>query len=171
MGENAIVLSIGAVVFSKDGFSQEFYVEIDPAKYPGSVDLDTIKFWMQQSAVGNLAPMAGTNTMPQALEQFHNWLLEVAAGSPSDLRIWANGTDFDIPKLQYMYKAVGVVPPWTYSSVRDCRTIYKTFSLYGLKPEKQSEHNALADCKWQAEYLVSILNNLEELCDVSEFYS
>ena len=93
MGENAIVLSIGAVVFSKDGFSQDFYVEIDPAKYPGSVDLDTIKFWMQQSVVGNLAPMAGTNTMPQALEQFHNWLLEVSAGSPSCLLYTSDAAD------------------------------------------------------------------------------
>ena len=174
MGENAIVLSIGAVVFSKDGFSQEFYAEIDPAKYPGSVDLDTIKFWMNESSVGNLAPMTGIITMPQALELFHNWLIsvcELSGCAPSDLRIWANGTDFDLPKLQYMYKAVGVKPAWTYNSVRDCRTIYKMFSLYGLEPDRSGKHNALMDARWQAEYLVSILNNLEELCDVSEFYS
>jgi len=164
MGENAIILSIGAVKFDLEtGVDlKDFYIDIDPQKYPGSVDISTIKFWMEQIAEGKKAPMAGILDVGAAIGMFNQWLLDACGEDTSRLVIWANGTDFDIPKLAYAYKVCGGNPPWKYNSVRDARTVYKLFPDYGLKPPEVDKHHALADARWQAEYLISMLTNLNE---------
>jgi DNA polymerase III epsilon subunit-like protein len=162
MQESGIILSIGAVVFSVDGLGEEFYTDIDPSKYPGGVTISTVKFWMEQCKKGIYCPMYGENDIGQALNKFLAFLGDACGEDRTRLVIWANGTDFDIPKLGYAFNSCQSETPWGYSSVRDCRTIYKLFSTYGTKPEKVNHHNALADSKWQAEYLISIFKNLGE---------
>lgn len=170
MNESAVVLSIGAVAFSPSGLGDEFYIEINPDKYPGTVDLSTVQFWMEQERKGTKCPIYGTASMQEALIELGAYLSNLCQGQFGKLVIWANGTDFDLPKLCYMHGKNNNVIPWTYNAVRDTRTIYKLFSVYGTKPDRAGHHNALADAKWQAEYLTSILKNLQELCDVSEFF-
>jgi exodeoxyribonuclease VIII len=166
---NAIILSIGAVVFDvEQDLGDDFYVEINPTAYPGAVDIATIKWWMEQSAKGTPAPMNGILVLGEALQQFHNYLSDLCKGDFTRLVLWANGTDFDIPKLTYAYKACGAQVPWGYNNVRDCRTIFKLFSLYGLEIEKDGHHNAVADAKWQAKRLISVFANLLETIDLSD---
>ena len=164
---NAIILSIGAVVFDVDkDLGDEFYTDINPESFPGSVDISTIKWWMEQCHSGVPVPMAGILALPAAMGLFNDWLLKVCDGDAKRLVVWANGTDFDIPKLVNAYKLCGAKVPWGYSAVRDARTIYKVYSSYGLKPPELNKHNALADARWQAEYLVSIFRNLKERLNV-----
>jgi exodeoxyribonuclease VIII len=166
---NAIILSIGAVVFDVErDLGDDFYVEIAPMSYPGAVDITIIKWWMEQSAKGTPAPMNGTLVLGEALQQFHNYLEKLCAGDFTRLVLWANGTDFDIPKLAYAYKACGVLPPWTYNNVRDARTIQKVFRLYGLEMENDAPHTAVADARYQAKRLISIFANLLETIDLSD---
>ena len=167
LDSNAIILSIGAVSFKQSDQSwqvigDDFYTGINPDSYPGSVDISTIKWWMEQCHSGVPVPMAGVLALPAALDLFHGWLLKVCEQNPKRLVIWANGTDFDIPKITNAYKICGAKVPWGYSSVRDARTIYKCYKYYGLKPPELNKHNALADARWQTEYLISIFKNLEE---------
>jgi exodeoxyribonuclease VIII len=166
---NAIILSIGAVVFDVDaGLKEEFYTDINPESFPGSVDISTIKWWMEQCHSGVPVPMAGVLALPAAMGLFNDYLLNACEGNTKRLVIWANGTDFDIPKLTNAYKLCGAKVPWGYNSVRDARTLYKVYSSYGLKPPELNKHNALADARWQAEYLVSIFRNLKEKLNVPE---
>ena len=168
---NAIILSIGAVAFTHtscgwDSFGNEFYTDINPESFPGSVDISTIKWWMEQCAKGTPAPVSGVLTLPESMGLFNEWLLRACDNNPKRLVVWANGTDFDLPKITNAYKLCGVKVPWGYNSVRDARTIFKTFSTYGIKPPEINKHDALADARWQTEYLISILNNLGEHIDV-----
>lgn len=159
LGPDALVLSIGACVFDLEkGLGDRFYIEIDPKTSTGEVDIDTIKFWMKEATKGNLPPMDGIWCHEHAFTEFYNWLQRKCDFQLSNLIIWTNGTDFDIPKCKN--------PPWKYSNVRDARTIFKLFSEYGLKPLRQDHHNALADAEWQAVYLTSILKNLKETVNV-----
>lgn len=158
---NSIVLSLGAVSFTFDGLGTEYYTAIDPKTYPGAVDLETIKWWMDQSFRGNKAPMDGVVPAQMALMQFESYLAELKKDG-GKIILWANGTDFDIPKLYYAYKVFGMNPSWKYSDVRDCRTLFKTFPDYGNETSGESIHNALADARWQADRLVSILKNLDD---------
>jgi hypothetical protein len=166
---SAIVMSIGACSFSLEhGILQKFYAQIAVESYPGSVDLSTLKFWMAQAAKGNPAPIDGVSPLAEVISAFNAFVLE-GTTSPNDIILWANGTDFDIPKLQYAYKTLGAVVPWKYNNVRDCRTIFKTFPDYGDESKGEAKHNALADAVWQAERLISVLKNLGEETLLGEF--
>lgn len=157
----AQVLSIGAVVFDIErDLGDTFYVEIDPEDHTGSVDMSTLKFWFGQAAKGILPPMNGTYRLIGAIEDFRSYLKKVHQGQRKDLVIWANGTDFDIPKLQHLAEVVGLELPWEYNNVRDCRTMFKLFGHLGIKPENLAKHNALADAEYQAKYLISIIRRL-----------
>jgi hypothetical protein len=161
--EDAMILSIGAVAFSAEGVDHlsAFYVEIDPNTSPGGVDISTIKFWFEQAVkTGKLPPVNGTTYFIAAVQQFRNWLIEQA--SQGELVLWANGTDFDIPKLCKAFMNAHILVPWKYNSVRDCRTVFKLFGhLIVDKPDKIDAHNARADAIWQAEYLMRILSEID----------
>ena len=155
-GPDAMVLSIGAVVFDPvdgKGLGERFYVEIDPETSPGKMDVGTVHFWMQQAKDGNFPPMNGTARHEWAFQEFYTWLQAKCNYQLNNLIIWSNGTDFDIPKCKN--------PPWKYSNVRDCRTIFKVFGLPEDMPPSQNHHNALADAEWQAVYLINILKNFK----------
>lgn len=159
---NAIILSIGAVEFNKYGLGKTFYIEIDPKTYPGSVDISTIQWWMEQCRAGNKAPVSGIIQLPTAVNALSEYLSEVCDGDLSRLVLWANGIDFDVPKLVYAYYVCKVPTPWKYNAIRDARTVYKLLGDYGIKPVGKNAHNALADAEWQATYLINIFMSLNE---------
>lgn len=155
--QNAIVLSIGAVVFDPTprdrGLGDEFYIEIDPEKYHGSIDVGTVKFWIQQGG----CPLDGKREGRHVAELFTEYLDKMCSGDRKRLVIWSNGTDFDIPKLQYAYRLGKRVVPWGYNAVRDARTVYKLFDPDKLlAPVTNPSHNALDDAKNQAQWLINI---------------
>jgi hypothetical protein len=167
--ENTVVLSIGACVFDSAGLGADFYIELSPDRQHGSIDLSTIRFWLNQESKGIQCPISGTASVQEAIVSLGEFLGDACQGEYEDLVIWANGIDFDLPKVTNLYNYLGLPVPWKYNAVRDARTIYKTFALYGTKPEHLAKHNALADAQYQASYLASIFNNLQELCDVSNW--
>lgn len=155
--QNAIVLSVGAVVFDPTprnrGLGDEFYIEIDPEKYPGSIDVSTVKFWLKQ---GN-CPLDGKREGRHIGELFTDYLDRVCRGERQNLVLWSNGTDFDFPKLQYAYRLGKRQLPWSYSSIRDARTVYKLFDPDKLlAPITNPAHNALDDAINQAHWLINI---------------
>lgn len=157
MSESAIILSVGAVVFDIDrDLGDEFYMELDPEEYQGSIHMSTIKFWMDQETK---CPMKGISKPLDVILGLNYWIMEISKGQ--EVQIWCNGTDFDIPKLTYMYGLKNTPLPWKYNSVRDYRTIAKLFGEYGNKPETIEKHNALEDAKWQAKHLISIVQSLK----------
>lgn len=163
MNESAKLLSIGAIVFCpKKDLGDGFYQEISMDSQIGTFCPSTIKFWFEQAAKGTFPPTSGTKSIWVVVAEFREYLHKVCDGKLERLVIWANGTDFDIPKLLYTFGETNYPVPWKYNSVRDCRTIFKTFPTYGLKPPSTDKHNALADAVYQAEYLISIVKNLSE---------
>lgn len=164
IASDAKIISIGAVVFDVEkDLGDTFYIELD-WNCGGQIEANTVKFWMQQASKGNLPPM-GNTVLSMALSKFIDYLKTVSENK--ELIVWANGSDFDIPKLYHVFSLCNYAPPWKYNNVRDYRTVSKLFSEYGLKPEKIGHHNALADAKWQAIHLISILKNLKETVNVA----
>jgi exodeoxyribonuclease VIII len=162
----AKVLSIGAVVFDIDkGIGEEFYKEIALETSSGEVDMSTLKFWFDQAAKGSPPPINGQMHEFNAVQYFWEWLSEISRNFSDELVIWANGTDFDIPKITRLldHHHANQTLRWKYSNVRDYRTIAKIFGAYGIQPDKINHHNALADVHWQAKHLSSILRTLREL--------
>lgn len=164
-GPDAKVISIGAVIFDVEKeLGDSFYQEISWEVSSGTMDVGTIKFWMDQSSKGNTPPMSSVAPEWQVVSDFRTWLKDIKGSN--DLTIWANGTDFDIPKLDRLLTLNNYLHLWKYNSVRDYRTVAKLFETYGEKPLRFGHHNALADAKWQATHLLSIARDLKEVVNV-----
>ena len=168
MGTNleSTVLSIGAVVFTKDGaIKDEFYSGV---KQDFGEDLPctlgTIKFWSSQpsSSFAELLEDVKTGTdLPSLLKALAIFYRENNCEA-----VWANGTKFDLSKLEFLYNKHGVGIPWTYNQDRCMRTLrYLTKDLlgvnvYDLLPPLEGAHNALKDAEYQAKYVVKALELL-----------
>lgn len=146
----AVILSIGAVVMDMESLSvihdQVFYQEINKNQPNRTTSLSTMDWWLER---GN-CPCKGTAHLPQALKDLANWL-------PEGAEIWCKGTDFDTQILSNAYVRHSLFVPWKYNSVRDCRTIFKTFPLPW---DTETTHNALEDAKDQAARLMATLRGL-----------
>lgn len=159
------VLSIGAVVFNSYGLGQEFYVEINPEQPGRNIDINTIKWWQQQSIP---MPINGVVSLRDAFEDFlTNYLFGVSAIENTNnlitgnkkIILWCNGTDFDWGITRTVIDTYGIEHLIRYDSVRDYRTISKLFPDIP-KPKTVQKHNALEDAKYQALHAIDILNSI-----------
>lgn len=161
---SAIILSIGAVMFDKEGMSSStFYTVVN---YQSCVELgltesaSTRDFWNKQKVqspeayeVVRKAEAGEGVDIREALTDFSNWFKDTSR----DGRLWGNGADFDNPILSYAYTKAGIAIPWSQWNGRCYRTIKSTFN--GIKAVRQGTyHNALDDAKTQAAHLIEIAN-------------
>ncbi len=156
----SVILSIGAVAFGMDRKPdmpmKEFYVELDTKQPQRVVDLDTVKWWMDQP---NKPPMDGDIPLHVALKDLNEFITLQTIGDRTPY-VWANGTDFDISILYHAYRQWSIPPAWKYSDVRDYRTVAKLFSGVVSRPENLNKHNALSDARIQAQHLDLILTEM-----------
>lgn len=173
---NAAIAQVAAVMFdpSTGELGAEFnqVVDIDDSLLYGTVNGDTIKWWMQQSDEARSIFKAESSTdLESTLHSFTEWVLEnsdmkTKEGNP-DALVWGNGATFDNVILGNAYEALGLVRPWSFWNNRDLRTVVDLgINLRGVDPKRNTEfdgvpHNALDDAKHQVKYLCSILKSLE----------
>lgn len=102
----------------------------------------TVKWWKEQSAE---AKAALKTPRPVAiwlgLREFGKWYTETKPKA-----VWANGSTFDFPLLEFAMKKSGVEVPWHYREVRDMRTAYRIFEKF--LPVKEGEWREKAE-KWE----------------------
>ena len=149
LGQDAIILSLGAVVFSKhQGSIKSFYREISISNQESlgrTRDPSTEKFWSEQRDMPN-----GVDPLIGVLNQFCDFYRMNECKT-----IWCKGLDFDIPIIKHALNQCAIEVPWKYNDVRDFRTLKKCFAL----PEDAmwvngNKHNALADAHHQASELL-----------------
>lgn len=90
-------------------------------------------------------------------ETLGTWL---TASDADELKIWCQGTDFDIALLREAYRTVYGSEdrlPWTYRNVRDARTYFLEAAAFFAPDEPDpyeliktdgTKHDAVADCDW-----------------------
>jgi DNA polymerase III epsilon subunit-like protein len=147
------ILSIGAVQFTDDGITSEFYQRIDLKSctdYGLTIDPDTVLWWFKQADEARLEIVKPGNALDQVLGDFGDWL----GSDPAE--IWGNGASFDNALLAAAYHAIGRKLPWKYSADRCYRTIK---ALHPQNPFVRTGtlHNALDDARTQARHLLQIL--------------
>lgn len=172
------IRSIGACVFdpvagnitqplkswrNNDSDSKLFYLATDnpamlglqPRKYPLTRDPQTVQWWNDQSAEAQAA-FANPIDLSDALMRFIDWFhgtIKYDIDRISDVRLWANGPQFDVSILAAAYRACQLPEPWHYRAPRDFRTIV---DAAGITREEMREfdhgttHNALDDAISQA---------------------
>jgi inhibitor of KinA sporulation pathway (predicted exonuclease) len=157
---NARILSIGAVLFNKDGIFDEFYrairvPNIDCLRREKSVfDVSdqTLLWWSEQSEEAKAVfwdPEA--IELRQALEEFSDFLSPIK----DNVLMWGNGASFDNAILSTAYNLMGLEQPWKFWNDRCFRTIKNMFLVETMKREG-THHNALDDARFQAQQLLSM---------------
>ena len=144
-----VVLSVGAVAFDRGGFTSEFEANIDirSAMAHGlTVEADTLLWWMEQG----LKELPDTVSLSEAAMRFCDWFKAVQPH-----RVWANSPSFDCEIWGHALEIVAHSRPWSYRQTRDMRTAKQLLPeiFDGDIPTYGKGHTALADAKWQAEYL------------------
>src|SRR2546430_1719289 len=102
------VLSIGAVVFGKEGLGEEFYCVLErhtQAILGLHVDAETQKWWAAQSPEARRVFNEPATDLIEGLGYFSQYIVD--NGGPNGVKMWGNGADFDNPILAAVYEAAG----------------------------------------------------------------
>lgn len=160
---NSVILSVGlCLVPPYTAVFPEIYKEFNLTAqtrfpYNRKIDDSTAAWWSIQPN----CPDQGTEDLYQGMMEIHRHLHELS--NTHEVTLWANGSDFDIPILYNVFEGVGKVSPVPYNSVRDFRTLRKTFPEVKAPEFVGQKHHALDDAINQAAHLSLILAHIQKL--------
>lgn len=148
---DSVVLTIGAVKFNPNEISpayQEFYrrVDVDEQTSMGrTIDQSTLEWWGQQEShiVEEALGDHDRADVKTTLQDLNRWCVGVDA-------FWCQGTAFDFPILENMFKSIKHHIPWAFWKVRDSRTLFQIMPKDPRKEANFDAHNALEDSRIQA---------------------
>lgn len=159
---NAMILSIGAVMFDVTGVQNDwFYSGAQHMYYPTSAfDMDdgTMAWWDNQDrAVREEA--FGFDSHPLAmLIDFRDWLKE----RDPDF-IWCKGASFDFPILDHALSFYDL-EKLPYKKLRCARTVFELFGVNAKDFIGGGAHNAMNDAIGQAHAMWLALNTFHDEC-------
>lgn len=122
---DAVILSIGAVVFDASGLFDTFYTVLDfESDQTGRRQCPrTAAWWDKQSTAARDALVTDVrDPVLFALGRLHEFV-----NIHDHEGIWALGTHFDIAALEHLHTEYAVAVPWHYQSPRDMRTVRAQF--------------------------------------------
>lgn len=146
-----VISTIGAIKFDPrstvmdiekmDGFYAR--VDHDSCKEKGLIaDPNTIEWWKTQdlSICEEIWSTKNRVSLATALKRLSKWY------KSSDVEyIWAQGSHFDIPILEYAYTVCNLTPPWKFWQVRDSRTLFDFTDVKRPDIHKDMKHHSLYD--------------------------
>lgn len=153
LASNAAVIEVALVPFDRWEYPAKV-VQICPTSYRTSdfsVDQGTIEFHRKQgTGILERCEMQGKSWTSSALDII-NWFQQFRN---SEVHLWAQGKDADIPWLTNLLLRAGMRLPWHYTHthcLRDLAQQYKEIprAYYG-------DHTALKDCQAQIKHLQDI---------------
>lgn len=164
-GPDAVVYEVGLVSFdlltlpTYDTKDQELWLLHTRDQANRSVSYDTIQ-WMKKTK-GRAEDFLDALATGYHLEDWADQFCELPVWKGNPL-VWAQGTDFDFPKLEGMLKEAGRQPPWRYNHKMDLRTLGRMARHLGFSMEREKvPHSALEDCLLQVKTLAHILHFLD----------
>lgn len=156
---NAVVLSLGAVLFDEHQIIDKLYLRFNPEQQQNRhIEFECIQWWVKQSTCAQKVIIEQYDDyMPTThLSHFLSWIRGNGI-KLTDLNVWGNGSDFDCVILNnflasYKYENL------KFYNFRCFRTIKNILTLDDLeKPNRQGiHHNALDYAVYQTQYLQAI---------------
>lgn len=157
-GNDAAIVSIGAVKFDERDILDEFHVGVDAescARLGLKIDASTVMWWMHPDRADARAALLALETvdLASALVGFSEWAgNDIAA-------IWGNGATFDNIILRSAYRACGLEYPVKFRQDQCYRTM--KYRAPGVELIRQgTHHDALDDARCQAKHLQAIIAHL-----------
>jgi DNA polymerase III epsilon subunit-like protein len=152
--KTAAIVSIAAVKFTDKEIIDYIYININPLSCKESgldIQLETLEWWKTQKVEAWNALKSNRFQLKEALAKFSEWF------GPKSLPIWANAPSFDCTILENAYQTTNLQTPWSFYHERCFRT-FKAMFKSDIKLEGIA-HNALDDARYQANYIISVMNN------------
>lgn len=153
-GNDALILSIGAVKFNTLGIFDSFHMAIDvddAQERGGTINASTVLWWMQEDRAAARQALLSLKRYPllTVLAEYCIWY-----GTKSQ-PTWGNGATFDNVIMRSAFRALGQDAPWQFWHDRCYRTMKE---LPGAPKMKRSgvHHSALDDARSQADHLREI---------------
>lgn len=152
----SVIVSVGVCAFDVHGIhDKEYFVlecqeQLDKGR---TVSFDTLEWWFSQSK--DVTDAVFNQPNKTSVAAFLDKLVYFC--SKNNVRkVYAQGTDFDLPKIYGLYDDYNKEHPWDFWLARDTRTVYDF--MKGSKPTRVgTHHNALDDAVYQAECVIVAL--------------
>jgi len=171
---DAVILSIGATKFNIDTgeIFDTYYVEVkvNDALLHGSVNGDTLSWWMRQSDQARELFAEG-NTKLNLTDALRG--LTAFVGLSTDLSVWGNGATFDVSILDHAYRSAhNATAPWKFWKVRDMRTLVDVATRMDFDrqsiPFQGTPHHAGDDSAHQARVIAAAWHHVTSLQPAEE---
>lgn len=167
---NSPIVAVGAIQFNpitgEQGDSYYRILDLQSSVDKGQqIDVQALYWWMNQSDAAR-GELLTTNkiSVEHMCGTFQKWLYSL--GNPRKFRLWGNGASFDNAMLRFLFELCKVEMPIPFWNDRDVRTVvgfYPSSMFMEWKRNnlrKGAHHTALADAKYQAEYVSYIMQEL-----------
>lgn len=157
-GNNALIVSLGAVKFTADAIIDRFHVGIDPEdaeRFGLKIDASTVMWWLnpeRDQARKELFALPKVD-LASALDGFAIWVQETPDADRGSL--WGKGATFDNVRIKSAYDAVGLEYPFSYKQDECYRTLANRCPDVPFE-QLATAHNAVADAESQAVHLQAI---------------
>ncbi|UXQ89148.1 3'-5' exoribonuclease [Synechococcus phage MinM1] len=170
----SMIVAIGACTFDHPGQRGTFYARIEiegQQQYGLTIDPGTALWWMRQDDAARMELQTADRLMLSTAlcdlsHMLHAWTTE--SGS-AELRLWANGANFDPVMLEAAWRArLSDAPtPWRYHEVRCARTLYDLAGIDRSLFPPRIPHHALEDALAQADAAEAALRILRQRKDAA----
>lgn len=156
---NSAILTIGFIMF--DPYSDTTEVEMNIVvpfnlNRGRGITLDTIRWWMEQSKEAQQAAWVDERTEDgSVISEFHAQMLTLLEYMDQVEAIWANDPDFDCDILRSWLDSQYKCKWKWYRKHRSLRTLKAMFDIPFIEPIGTA-HNALDDCKYQAQIVRAV---------------
>jgi hypothetical protein len=167
----AAVMQVGLAIFNPDGgyidttddtAMQPVEVNVDVQSCisnGGEVSGDTVRWWLLGTQATRASVAAQGVPINDALFAIKK------AWSQYDCKfVWAHGSVFDVPIVEYYARRLGIPVPWMYWQIRDTRTLFDIAECLGwVKEKRPTAHTAAADAVAQAQDVQAAVAFIREL--------
>jgi hypothetical protein len=155
------VVSVGAAFFNLDtctlGPTFNRVVNLATAvRDGGTLNPGTVMWWLGQSQAARDSIRFSGEDIRTTLIDLGGFITEHSRSQ--DVRVWGNGSDFDLTLLNSAYLRSGIKTPWSPFKTRCFRTVRNMYPavVYDTDDKGEGAHNALADAIFQAKHLFKI---------------
>lgn len=161
---DAFLVSIGACFFDRKtgaiGAQYLEQVEMVSDPFNGALRVEEVAWWMAQSEEARRMITESTSKLSvTGLLKDFSFFITSNHTKLENLKVWGNGSSFDIGVLTVCYQRCNIETPWTFRAERDVRTIIDVAKdVIGTNPRNKVEfegvkHNPLHDAIHQAKYV------------------
>ena len=173
----ASIATIGAIEFDpiKGTTGKEFYriVDLDSCVDKGStISAGTVYWWLQQAKPARDEIVDSNRvSIVEACNNFVAYCKELSdcemseRGTFADFHVWGNGATFDNAIFRQTFSVCNIPFPVDFWNDSDVRTVMRFYPPQLFKEWKDNNrrkgyHNALADAKYQVQYMTNVLKEL-----------